>query len=184
MNNIIRDIEHRGFTVKEIAPLTFDICIHNVAVLSSILIDDLDLYLDMMNDKNDLTFDVLSVNEYQAPIIETNFYNWMRDNDKTNFHRIYDVREYLADAFGFKCGVNRVDSEAIRVLKIIGEQYFNIECKPLYINVNDFIFDPVGNLICTPIRYDMNALEYTRDQLTKDCEHIKASRIQHLINIY
>lgn len=184
MNNIIRDIERHGFDVQEIAPLTFDICKDGTAVLSSVLIDDLELYLEMMDDKKDFTFDVLSINQCSAPMIETDFYKWMRDNEKTSFHRIYDIREYLANAFGFKAGVNRVDSVALRILKIIGGHYFDKEIKPLYINVNGFFFNSIGDLICTPVRYGMSTLVATRDQLTKEGDHIKASRIQHLINIY
>lgn len=184
MNNIIRNIERHGFSIQVSADEnTVSILKGNNVIFCNIWITDLHDYLDMLDDVNDMTFKIAEMNSQCIPIIDTDFYSWLKSKKKNNFHRINDVREYLADN-GFIKGKNIICSSVLSTLKTIGQHYFDVNVKPQYDNVNGFIFNAIGDLIMTPIRYDMSSLDSTLYQLYKAGDNIKASRIEHLKNIY
>lgn len=184
MNNIIRDIERHGYIVHISADEnTASILKNDTVIFCNVWITDLHDYLDMLDNPGDMTLKIAEMNSGYIPIIETDFYRWLKESKKDNFHGINDAKEYLADN-GFIVGKNIICSNVLSTLKIIGQHYFDVEIKPQYENINGFIFNSLGELVNTPIYYDMASLESTLYQLYGAGENIKASRIEHLKNIY
>lgn len=100
---------------------------HNV--MTNILTIDCQDIIDMIEDKHDLTLEIAYFNPADKPMIDCDFYKWLKSNNKANFHTINDINEYLSGQFGFIRGVHIVQSDVIRTLKYIGQHYFDKECK-------------------------------------------------------
>lgn len=60
---------------------------------------------------------------------------------------------------------------------------YGIECEETNC-INGFMFNDIGDLISKPETYTKCILIETYDKLIKDAEYIRASRINHLINIF
>ena len=60
---------------------------------------------------------------------------------------------------------------------------YGIECEQTNC-INGFMFNDIGDLISKPENYTRDILIETYDRLIKNAEYIRASRINHLINIF
>ena len=60
---------------------------------------------------------------------------------------------------------------------------YGIECEQTNC-INGFMFNDIGDLISKPENYTRDILIETYDRLIENAEYIRASRINHLINIF
>ena len=67
-------------------------------------------------------FTIKDQNDNQ-PIVETHYYNWLKDNGFTNIHNIQTKTQYLTEQ-GFNVGVDRISSEEVSRLKLIENYYY------------------------------------------------------------
>ena len=75
----------------------------------------------------DLTEQVDERNPSHIPMMQCNYYLWMKSKQLRDIHAIYTRRAYLEEQFGFIRGVHRIDQDVINNLKAIEDWYFTNE---------------------------------------------------------
>lgn len=73
----------------------------------------------------DYTQQFFENNPFYKPMAETDYFNWLKDKDYTNFNVIETKRLYLKERFGFEVGVDRVGEKAIRSMRYIESFYYD-----------------------------------------------------------
>ena len=184
LHEIKNEIFSAGYDIN-INGIYCDILKNGKLIFKDYFSSDLRDVLDMFENENDLTLEIMLLNSQYDAINTTDFYNWLLKNKKQDFHRINDVQEYLINRFSFVKGSQFIQGNVISILKTIGQYYFEREIvEKGWLNVNGFKFNYIRDLISKPLHFSVNELNDTHEKLIKDKEYIAASRINHLIQSF
>lgn len=80
----------------------------------------------------DISPQVIKKNPYHTPLVETNYFQWLRQENLQNIHSIETKKQYLNERFNFIQGVHTLDKRTLTVLKYVEEFYFRFYVKGKY----------------------------------------------------
>lgn len=79
--------------------------------------------------QNNNSFKIVDSERTNLPIIQTDYYQWLLKQGKTDIHSTSTKLEYLAEQ-GFKFGVDSLSTDDYLTLSSIEQGYFQFEIKP------------------------------------------------------